>query len=75
MRNAWKFESENLKVRNSPENVDIHGRIILIWISETLGVRLWTGNFLSRVGSRESACKPGSVLEVPYETGRFLLLC
>jgi hypothetical protein len=35
-----KFESENLKGRNNPENLDIDGRTLLIWISETLCVRL-----------------------------------
>jgi len=38
-----KFRSENLKGRDHCQDLDVDGQIILDWILEKLGERVWTG--------------------------------
>jgi len=45
-----KFYSENLKGRDLLGNLGIDGRIIITWILEEYGVRLWAGLSWLEVG-------------------------
>jgi len=45
------FCSENWKVRDHPEDVDVDGMIILKWILEKLCWKMWDGFMWLRIGT------------------------
>jgi len=46
-----KCWSENVKGRECLEDLDVDGRIILEWILEIQGGKVWTGCFWFRIGT------------------------
>jgi len=46
-----KFWSANQKVRNYPEDLGLDRRIILEWVLEKYGGKLWTGFISLRIGT------------------------
>jgi len=46
-----KFWLENLKGRDHSEDICMVGKIILEWILEKLGGKLWTAFFRLRIGT------------------------
>jgi hypothetical protein len=51
VKNAYKFWSENLKGRGHSEDVSANGRMILKWILEEQGGKLWTECIWLRIGT------------------------
>jgi hypothetical protein len=51
MRNSYTVLSENLKRRDHFAGLSVDGRIILKWILEKEGVRLWNGFNWLRMGA------------------------
>jgi hypothetical protein len=46
-----KFWSEDLKGRDHSEDLGVDGKIILEWISEKYGGKVWTGCIWLRIGT------------------------
>jgi len=48
-----KFWLENMKGRHNSENLGIDGRIILEWILEKQGGKVWAGYIWLRIGASD----------------------
>jgi len=49
MRNAYKDQFENLNVSGRLKDLGLEGRIILKWILNVYGVRMWPGFIWLRI--------------------------
>jgi hypothetical protein len=63
---------ENLKGRDHSEDMGIDGKIILEWILEKCGGKLWLGFIWLRIGTSGILCEHGNETTGSIKDGEFL---